>query len=90
MAFFFFDFIDQLTDKVILFSIASLFAFTSTKSSRSPVKVRAAKFAINYASHSINFAAISSHSIISIFSVAKLNKSIAFRLSSFKVFYNLY
>jgi len=89
LALFFSKFTLELSSEVIFFSVASLFTFATSKSSWSPVDVRAAQFTIHNVSHSVNFATVSSHCIVCVLTVAELNECIAFGFASFKMAYNL-
>jgi len=80
----------ELFSEIIFLSVASLFTFAASKSPWGPVDVSATLLAVNDISHAINFAAISSHSVVSVFSVAEFHKSISFGLSSLMVAYNLH
>ena len=101
LTFFLSEFTLQLSSEFVFLSVAPLFTFATTKSSRSPIYISTTKFSVHDVSHTINLPTISSHSVytiirleislltISIFSVTEFNKSIAFGFSSFKMANNL-
>jgi hypothetical protein len=101
LTFFLSEFTLKLSSEFVFLSVAPLFTFSTTKSSRSPIYISTTKFSVHDVSHTINLPAISSHSVytiirleislltVSIFSVTEFNKSIAFGFSSFKMANNL-